>query len=57
MEKVLGMASVVPVNGEKPRSYRITLIEDVAKKLQIKKGDKVLFMLDEGTGRIYIKKA
>ena len=56
MEKVLGIASVVPVNGEKPRSYRITLIEDVVERLQIKKGDKVLFMLDEGSGRVYIKK-
>ena len=57
MEKILGMASVVPVNGEKPRSYRITLIEDVAEKLGIKKGDKVVFMLDDRTGHIYIRKA
>jgi len=57
MEKILGMASVVPVNGENPRSYRITLIEDVAERLGIKKGDKVVFMLDDRTGNICIRKA
>ena len=57
MEKILGMASVVPVNGENPRSYRITLIEDVAERLGIKKGDKTVFMLDDRTGNIYIRRA
>ncbi len=57
MEKILGIASVVPVNSGKPRSYRITLIEDVVKKLEIRKGDKIVFMLGEESDRIYIRKA
>jgi len=57
MEKILGVASVVPVNSEKPRSYRVTLLEPVVKILGIRKGDKVAFVYDEKLGLVYIRKA
>jgi len=57
MERILGVASVVPVNGEKPRSYRVTLLEPVVKILGIRKGDKVVFVYDEKLGLVYIRKA
>ena len=57
MERILGIASVVPVNTDKPRSYRITLVEEVAERLGIKKGDKVVYSLDEELDRIFIRKA
>ena len=52
-ERILGLSSVVTVA---ERSFRITLVEDAAKCLQVKKGDKVAFILAED-GRIYIRKA
>ena len=57
MERILGVASVVPVNREKPRSYRVTLLEPVVKILGIRKGDKVAFVYDEKLGLVYIRKA
>ena len=57
MEKILGVAAVVPVNGDKPRSYRVTLLEPVVEKLGIKKGDKVVFVYDDKSGEVRIRKA
>jgi hypothetical protein len=56
MEKILGVAAVVVVNGRKPRSYRVTLIESVANILGLKKGDKIAFILDETSKKIEIRK-
>jgi hypothetical protein len=52
-EHILGLSSAVSVVG---RSFRITLVEDAAKYLQVKKGDKIAFILAED-GRVYIRKA
>ena len=52
-DKILGLSSAVTVAG---RSLRITLVEDAAKYLNVKKGDKVAFILEED-GRVYIRKA
>jgi len=57
MERILGVASVVPVNHKKPRSYRVTLLEPVVKILNIKKGDKIVYVYDEKSNTVYIKKA
>ena len=57
MEKILGVASVVPVNHEKPRSYRVTLLEPVVKILKVKKGDKIAYIYDEKADLVYIKRA
>jgi hypothetical protein len=57
MERILGVASVVPVNHEEPRSYRVTLLEAVVEILGIKKGDKVVYVYDEKLKLVYIKKA
>ena len=51
-ERILGLTSAVSVIG---RSLRITLVEDAAKYLQVKKGDKLAFIAEDG--RIYIRKA
>jgi bifunctional DNA-binding transcriptional regulator/antitoxin component of YhaV-PrlF toxin-antitoxin module len=52
----LGVAAVV-VDGRKPRSYRVTLIETVVNVLGLKKGDKIVFILDEASKKIEIRKA
>ena len=52
-ERILGLSSAVSVAG---RSLRITLVEDAAECLQVKKGDKVAFILAED-GRVYVRKA
>ena len=52
-ERILGLSSTVTVGG---KSLRITLVEDAAEYLQVKKGDKVAFILAED-GRIYIRRA
>jgi hypothetical protein len=57
MERILGVAAVVPVNGDKPRSYRVTLIEPVVETLKLDKGDKIAFILDETSRKIHIRKA
>jgi len=57
MEKILGVAAVVAVNGKKPRSFRVTLIESVVNILELKKGDKVVFTFDESSRKIQIRKA
>ena len=57
MERILGVASVVPVDHEKPRSYRVTLLEPVVKILEINKGDKIVYVYDEKSNLVYIKKA
>jgi hypothetical protein len=57
MEKILGVAAVVAVNGKKPRSFRVTLIEPVVDALQLKKGDKIAFIFDEASRKIQMKKA
>jgi len=57
MEKILGVAAVVAVNGKKPRSFRVTLIESVVDILELKKGDKMAFTSDEASRKIQIRKA
>lgn len=57
MERILGVASVVSVNRDKPRSFRVTLLEPVVEILRIRKGDKVAFIYDEESGFVYIRKA
>jgi hypothetical protein len=57
MEKILGVTAVVAVNGKRPRSFRVTLIESVVDMLELKKGDKIAFTLDEASGEIQIRKA
>jgi len=57
MEKILGVAAVVAVNGKKPRSFRVTLIEPVVDALQLKKGDKIAFIFDETSRKIQMRKA
>jgi len=57
MEKILGVAAVVAVNGKKPRSFRVTLIESVVTILELKKGDKIAFTFDESSRKIQIRKA
>ncbi len=57
LERILGIASVVPVNGDEPRSYRVTLIEAVVERLKVRKGDRIIFMHDEKIDRVYIEKA
>ena len=57
MEKILGVAAVVAVNGKKPRSFRTTLIEPVVEILKLKKGDKIAFILDEASQKIQIRRA
>jgi len=57
MERILGVAAVVVVDGRKPRSYRVTLIEPVVNVLGLKKGDKIAFILDETSRKIEIRKA
>jgi len=57
MDRILGVAAVVPVNGNKPRSYRVTLIEPVVETLKLDKGDKIAFILDETSRKIHIRKA
>ena len=52
-EHILGLSSAVSVIG---KSLRITLVEDAAEYLQVKKGDKVAFILSED-GRVYVRKA
>ena len=52
-DRILGLSSAVSVVG---RSLRITLVEDAAEYLQIKKGEKVAFILAED-GRVYVRKA
>ena len=52
-EKILGMAKVFGVDH---KTFRITLVQEVAKALEISKGDRIIFCKDE-TGRIYIRKA
>lgn len=52
-EKILGIAKVFGVDN---KTFRITLIQEVAKTLGIHKGDNIVFGKDE-TGRIYIRKA
>ena len=52
-DRILGLTSAVSVVG---RSLRITLVEDAAKYLQVKKGDKLAFILAED-GRVYVRKA
>jgi hypothetical protein len=52
-ERILGLSSAVTVAG---KSLRITLVEDVAKLLEVQKGDKVAFILAED-GKVYIRKA
>jgi propanediol utilization protein len=52
-ERILGLSKAVTVA---ERSLRITLVEDAAEYLQVKKGDKVAFILAED-GRVYVRKA
>lgn len=53
VERILGLTRAVSVAG---RSFRITLVEDAAEYLKVKKGDKLAFILAED-GRVYIRKA
>lgn len=57
MEKILGVAAVVAVDGKRPRSYRVTVIEPVVDFFGLKKGDKIAFILDETSRKIEIRKA
>jgi hypothetical protein len=57
MERILGVAAVVAVNGKKPRSFRVTLLELVVEILELRKGDKIAFMPDETSRNVQIRKA
>jgi len=57
LEKILGVAAVVPVDGKRPRSYRVTLLERVVEILEVKRGDKIAFIFDETSRKVYIQKA
>lgn len=52
-EKILGMTKVFGIDD---KSFRITLVQEVAKALEVHKGDSIVFCRDE-MGKIYIRKA